>query len=35
MEPLVNYNHNTCPKCSATIEGDGKTCGSCGAHCPV
>lgn len=28
---LVNFNHTTCPKCSATISGGGKTCGSCGA----
>jgi len=33
MQPLVNA-HGTCPKCSASIDGDGKTCGSCGATCP-
>ncbi|CCT74100.1 uncharacterized protein FFB20_01144 [Fusarium fujikuroi] len=35
MQPLVDYHDNTCPKCNAAIEGAGKTCGSCGAHCPV
>ncbi|KAI2474437.1 hypothetical protein Ptr902_09640 [Pyrenophora tritici-repentis] len=32
---LVNSNHSSCPKCSATISGDAKTCGSCGSSCPV
>ncbi|KAJ5906007.1 uncharacterized protein N7473_002923 [Penicillium subrubescens] len=27
--------HAGCPKCSAPIEGGTKTCGSCGAACPV
>jgi len=34
MQPLVNQ-HNTCPKCSTSIAGDSKTCGSCGATCPA
>ena len=34
---LVNA-HSSCPKCGATIEGDNKSCGSCGSvsftyHC--
>lgn len=31
MEPLVNYHGATCPKCSASISGDNKDCGACGA----
>ena len=31
MQPLVDYTHSTCPKCSGSISGDSKTCGSCGA----
>ncbi|KAL7942090.1 hypothetical protein V8C42DRAFT_333563 [Trichoderma barbatum] len=30
MQP-VNYNHTSCPKCSATISSGSKTCSSCGA----
>ncbi|UKZ78325.1 hypothetical protein TrVFT333_006061 [Trichoderma virens FT-333] len=30
MQP-VNFNHSSCPKCSATIASDSKTCQSCGA----
>ncbi|ELQ37118.1 hypothetical protein OOU_Y34scaffold00618g8 [Pyricularia oryzae Y34] len=25
----------TCPKCGAASDGSSKTCGSCGASCPV
>jgi len=28
---LVNSHGSTCPKCGATIDGDAKTCGSCGS----
>ncbi|KAH6620122.1 hypothetical protein C7974DRAFT_226623 [Boeremia exigua] len=31
---LVNA-HSSCPKCGATIDGDNKSCGSCGSSCPV
>ncbi|KAL7952787.1 hypothetical protein V8C34DRAFT_298576 [Trichoderma compactum] len=37
MQP-VNYNHSTCPKCSATLTSDSKKCSSCGAvrfHLPL
>ncbi|KAF2132393.1 hypothetical protein P153DRAFT_285094 [Dothidotthia symphoricarpi CBS 119687] len=27
---LVNF-HNSCPKCGASIDGDNKSCGSCGS----
>ncbi|KAH6603928.1 hypothetical protein Trco_007374 [Trichoderma cornu-damae] len=30
MQP-VNFNHSSCPKCSATISSESKTCQSCGA----
>ncbi|PTB62280.1 hypothetical protein BBK36DRAFT_1129665 [Trichoderma citrinoviride] len=30
MQP-VNFNHASCPKCSATITSGTKTCQSCGA----
>ncbi|KAJ6072949.1 hypothetical protein N7467_011034 [Penicillium canescens] len=27
--------HASCPKCGAATDGAGKSCGSCGATCPV
>ncbi|OQE26276.1 hypothetical protein PENSTE_c005G01504 [Penicillium steckii] len=27
--------HSSCPKCGAGIDSAGKSCGSCGATCPV
>lgn len=30
MEP-VNFNHSTCPKCSAAMDSSSKTCSKCGA----
>lgn len=30
MEP-VNFNHASCPKCSAAMESSSKTCSKCGA----
>ncbi|KAJ4985283.1 hypothetical protein SVAN01_09228 [Stagonosporopsis vannaccii] len=27
---LVNF-HSSCPKCGASIDGDSKSCGSCGS----
>ncbi|KAG7124269.1 hypothetical protein HYQ44_002112 [Verticillium longisporum] len=31
----VNASHSSCPKCSAAMSSDSKTCSSCGASCPV
>lgn len=31
----VKMGHSTCPKCSASIAGGSKTCGSCGAVCSL
>ncbi|KAJ6012511.1 hypothetical protein N7499_011818 [Penicillium canescens] len=37
--PLYIYiyimGHASCPKCGAATDGAGKSCGSCGATCPV
>ncbi|PNP40520.1 hypothetical protein TGAMA5MH_07517 [Trichoderma gamsii] len=34
MQP-VNFNHSSCPKCSAAMDSSSKTCSKCGATCPV